>query len=164
MAAYVALGLRYDVIPGPQLISPLVPTIALLIATRTAVNSRMGLYSTRLALRQHPGRRPDRLGGLRRDARQLALFYGLSRIRPDRCPAGFPRSFWPIEMLLSIAILGGVRFAIRAASDWAPHAGRASNTAKRLTLLYGAGRTGVLMARSAQRNPGAGVVPGRLPR
>ena len=28
---------------------------------------------------------------------------------------GFPRSFWPIELLLSSALLGGVRFGIRAA-------------------------------------------------
>ena len=36
---------------------------------------------------------------------------------------GFPRSFWVIELLLSVAVLGGVRFAIRAASDWAPRTG-----------------------------------------
>ena len=39
-------------------------------------------------------------------------------------PLGFPRSFWPIELLLSMAILGGVRFGIRAAADGvAPAAG-----------------------------------------
>ena len=57
-----------------------------------------------------------------------------------------------------MAILGGVRFAIRAASDL-PAAAAAATTDGLPTLLYGAGRTGVMLARSAQRNPGAGVRP-----
>ena len=62
-------------------------------------------------------------------------------------------------MLLSLTILGGVRFAIRAAHDWSPRPAHGVVTERRITLLYGAGRTGVLMARSAERNPSAGVVP-----
>ena len=57
-----------------------------------------------------------------------------------------------------MAILGGVRFAIRAASDL-PAAAAVATTDGLPTLLYGAGRTGVMLARSAQRNPGAGVRP-----
>ena len=57
-----------------------------------------------------------------------------------------------------VAILGGVRFAIRAASDL-PAAAGVATTEGLPTLLYGAGRTGVMLARSAQRNPGAGVRP-----
>ncbi len=62
-------------------------------------------------------------------------------------------------MLLTIAILGGVRFGIRAACELP--SGRARSVAydQGATLLYGAGQTGVLLARSARRDPRCGVVP-----
>ena len=65
---------------------------------------------------------------------------------------GFPRSFWISELLVSLAVLGGVRFAIRAATEREHRPGSSLANVRR-TLLYGAGRTGVLMARSAERNP-----------
>jgi len=69
------------------------------------------------------------------------------------------RSFWLAEILISGTVLGGARFAIRAASDWLPRVAPVAVTDRRATLFYGAGRTGVLMARSARRKPDAGVVP-----
>jgi FlaA1/EpsC-like NDP-sugar epimerase len=62
-------------------------------------------------------------------------------------------------MLLSVAILGGVRFGIRAAFDLTGNAGHAAAADRRATLLYGAGVTGVVLARSARRDPRSGVVP-----
>ena len=62
-------------------------------------------------------------------------------------------------MLLSVAILGGVRFGIRAASELARSPGQVAVADRRATLLYGAGHTGVLLARSARRNSRSGVVP-----
>ena len=69
------------------------------------------------------------------------------------------RTFWPAEVLLSLSVLGGMRFSIRAISDWSSPARAVDATDPRGTLLYGAGQTGVLMARSARRKPAAGVVP-----
>ena len=69
-AACLALGLRYDVLPGPALIGPVLPTIFLLMAVRTACNSRLGLYSRGWRFASIPdvfqiasrdGRRHDRL-------------------------------------------------------------------------------------------------------
>ncbi len=159
MAAYVALALRYDAIPGPELVGPFVPILGLLLAVRTAVNVRFGLYSRGWRFASIPDVVRIVAAVVVGTASSLAFFYGLSVIIGPDLPAGFPRSFWPTEMLLSIAILGGVRFAIRAAYDWAPLSTSGLVTAQRLTLLYGAGQTGVLMARSAERNPAAGIVP-----
>ena len=159
VAAYAALALRYDRFIGFELAGLFLPILGLLLAVRTAVNVRFGLYSRGWRFASIPD--VVRIVGavVVGSTVSVALFYTLSAIAGPVVPAGFPRSFWPAEMLLSIAILGGGRFAIRAAYDWAPQSGAGLITAQRLTLLYGAGRTGVLMARSAERNPAAGVVP-----
>ncbi len=60
--------------------------------------------------------------------------------------------------MLSIAILGGVRFGIRAAAEGV-HRDGGTALQPQPTLLYGAGDAGVLMARSAARYPGSGVRP-----
>ena len=59
----------------------------------------------------------------------------------------FSRSFWVIEGLASLALLGGVQYAIRAAAeDWRPAATRASSRGVP-TILYGAGRAGIIVVR-----------------
>jgi hypothetical protein len=78
---------------------------------------------------------------------------------PATADGGFPRSFWLGELLLTLAALGGVRFGIRATSDWIPRPSPIAVVDRRRTLFFGAGRTGVLMVKSAQRKPQAGVVP-----
>jgi FlaA1/EpsC-like NDP-sugar epimerase len=71
-----------------------------------------------------------------------------------------PPSFWILEGLLSLALIGGVRFTIRALSEVGTRAVVGGTTVS-LTpaLLYGAGRAGAMMARSAKREPTAGVLP-----
>ena len=70
----------------------------------------------------------------------------------------FSRSFWVIEGLVSLALLGGVRFAIRAAAeDWRP-ATRIASSRGVPTILYGAGHAGIIVVRSA-RDARSGVRP-----
>ena len=88
-----------------------------------------------------------------------AFFYGLTLVTGTELSRPFPRSFWPVEMLLSTVTLGSIRLAMRGAYDWSSRTGPGVATQRMLTLLYGAGETGVLMARSAERNPAAGVIP-----
>jgi FlaA1/EpsC-like NDP-sugar epimerase len=159
VAAYAALTIRYDTFPSLQVVGPFLPVLGLLLVVRTAVNLRLGLYSRGWRFASIPDVIRIVIAVALGSAATIALFYALTMLIGPDLPAGFPRSFWPAEMLLSIGILGGARFAIRAAYDWAPHSTSGLVTAQRLTLLYGAGRTGVLMARSAERNPAAGIVP-----
>jgi FlaA1/EpsC-like NDP-sugar epimerase len=70
-----------------------------------------------------------------------------------------PIEFLPLEVVFTLFVVGGARFAIRAASDFVWWTGREGDVEGRPTLLYGAGRIGVMMARSAQRKPAAGVIP-----
>jgi FlaA1/EpsC-like NDP-sugar epimerase len=158
-AAYIALGIRYDTVPSLELVAPFVPILALLLAVRTAVNVRLGLYSRGWRFASIPEVIRIMAAVVLGSAVSFTLFYGLTGLFGLNVATGFPRSFWPAEMLLTVAILGGARLAIRAAYDWAPQSTPGLVIASRPTLLYGAGRTGVLMARSAERNPAAGIVP-----
>ena len=159
VSAYVALALRFDRISGPIFVPAFPVVVALLLAVRTITNIRLGLYSRRWRFAS--------VSDMERIVATVALgslvsaiiFYGTTTLAGTPLADGFPRSFWLAEMLLSVAVLGGVRFGIRAAFDLTGIAGRASTTDRHATLLYGAGETGVLIARSARRHPSAGVMP-----
>jgi FlaA1/EpsC-like NDP-sugar epimerase len=157
IAAYVALALRFDRITGPIMVPAFPLIVVLLLAVRTSTNVRLGMYSRRWRFASVPELEriigAVALGSLV----SMAVFYGTAVLGNGTWAEGFPRSFWPIELLLSVAILGGVRFGIRIAADLSPSLTRTSEGDRRATLLYGAGHAGVLWARSAQRHPGSGV-------
>ena len=158
VAAYLALALRFDRITAPTLLPAFPVIVGLLLAVRTVTNTALGLYSRRWRFASVPDLERIVLAVTLGSLISIAIFYGSAILIGGWWIDGFPRSFWLIELLLSVAIIGGVRFGIRAASDLVPPGNRATSTPL-ATLLYGAGRTGVLVARSAQRQPDAGVRP-----
>jgi len=159
VAAYVALALRFDRLSGPLTVSAFPVVVGLLLAVRTITNTRLGLYSRRWRFASVPDLERIVAAVALGSLVAIAIFYGASALAGASWPDGFPRSFWLAELLLSVSILGGVRFGIRAASDPARGPTHAGTADRRATLLYGAGHTGVLLARSAQRDPRSGVVP-----
>ncbi len=159
VAAYLALAFRLDRVSAPLLVPAFPLVVGLLLAVRTSINVWLGMYSRRWRFASVPELerivRAATLGSLA----TIGIFYGFSLAGDGSWTVGFPRSFWPIELLLSIAILGGVRFSIRAAAEGIPSSTRGAAPRPQATLLYGAGNAGVLMARSAERHPGSGVNP-----
>jgi FlaA1/EpsC-like NDP-sugar epimerase len=159
VAAYIALALRFDRLSGPFLVPAFPMVVGLLVAVRTITNVRLGLYSRRWRFASVPD--------LERIVAAVALgtvvaaiiFYGTSAIAGAAWTDGFPRSFWLAELLLSIAILGGIRFGIRAAGDQTKGRSGGARADRSATLLYGAGHAGAMVARSALRDPRSGVVP-----
>ena len=158
LAAYVALALGMDDVEGPTEIPAFPFIVLLLLSVRTGVNVLLGLYSRRWRFASVP--ELARIVGAATLGSLVAIvtFYGTDMVGAGQWTDGFPRSFWPIELLLSVAVLGGVRFGIRAAADGVsssrPEAGD-----RHATLLYGAGEAGVLVARSAARHRASGVRP-----
>ncbi len=159
IAAYVALAFRYDSLLGLDRVAPYLPILAILVAARLGSNMRFGLYSRgwRFASVSDLGRIVAAvvLGSVI----AFAAVYSITFLTGGALTYDFPRSFWVGEMLLTVAALGGVRFGIRATSEWMPKSSPIAVVDRRPMLLYGAGRTGVLMAKSARRKPEAGVVP-----
>ena len=159
VAAYVALALRFDRISGPMLVPAFPVVVGLLLGVRTLTNVRLGLYSRRWRFASVPDLERIVAAVALGSLASMVLFYGAAAVGGTTWADGFPRSFWLAEMLLSVAILGGVRFGIRAASDLVRSPNGVAVVDRRATLLYGAGHTGVLLARSAHRDPRSGVVP-----
>ena len=159
LAAYLALALRLDGLATPFDVPAFPLIVVLLVSARTAVDVRLGLYSRRWRYASVP--ELERVVGAAALGTlvAVAVFYGTATLGEAGWAEGFPRSFWPIELLLSITFLGAVRFGIRAAADSVRAGGRAAVGDRQATLLYGAGEAGMLVARSARRYEASGVRP-----
>ena len=135
------------------------PAAALLIAVRLLVNVVFGLYS-RLWVHASV---PDLVEIVWATAwgTLVALpVVGLLRLltgRPSAEVLTIP--FWFVEFLLALVVLGGVRFAIRAVNEIAIGSALAEGKGRAPALLFGAGREGVLIARSALADRRAKVLP-----
>lgn len=164
VAAFMAMAIRGDAFAGLEETVPYAfLLIALLVAVRTIVNIRLGLYAHDWRFASVPDLQRIVGAGFVGSFLTIAVFLLLEAVQV-RAPGevglthGLPRSFWAMELLVTLAIVGGARFGIRSVHDFAAssHTGAKAPDA---TLLYGAGQVGVLMARSARRLPQAGVMP-----
>ena len=73
---------------------------------------------------------------------------------------GFPRTILGIDWLLSILLVGGLRFSLRIISDnFATGAATVKIGENRRTLIIGAGDAGALVVREMQKNPQMNFVP-----
>ena len=63
-------------------------------------------------------------------------------------PAGYPRSVFFIDMLLTVVVAGGARFAVRVYTETVRQ-----DTKQRRTLLVGANREGTSIARQLREQP-----------
>jgi FlaA1/EpsC-like NDP-sugar epimerase len=158
-SAYVAFAFRYDDLLGFDRVAPYVPIVAVLALTRITANMQFGLYTRGWRFASVPDLTRIVAAVALGSLLAIAIVYPVAYLTGDGLTAGFPRGFWIGEFLLTLAALGGVRFGIRATSDWVPRSIPIAVVDRRRTLFYGAGRTGVLMVNSAMRKPEAGVVP-----
>jgi FlaA1/EpsC-like NDP-sugar epimerase len=159
LAAYATLAFRYDSLLGIDRVAPYLPILALLLAARLGSNVWFGLYNRGWRFASVPDLERIVAATFIGSVVTFVVVYTVDFLTGATLTANFPRSFWVGEMLLAVVAFGGTRFGIRATSEWVLRSTPIAVVDRRATLLYGAGRTGVLMAGSAQRNPEAGVVP-----
>ena len=162
-ASFLALAFRFDGEVAAQRFVGYAPIIAILVLARIATGIKGGLYNRGWRMASVPELERILIGVVAGSLVAAAVVYPLgwaqaAYFHGPTVMDGFPRSFWISELLVSLAVLGGVRFAIRAAAEREYQPG-ASLANVRRTLLYGAGETGHVIARSALRNPDAGVLP-----
>jgi FlaA1/EpsC-like NDP-sugar epimerase len=67
---------------------------------------------------------------------------------------GYPRSVLIIDMALTVLVVGGTRFLVRAYTEGLQH-----NADERSVLVVGAGRAGSTIVREMKRNPQLGMLP-----
>ncbi|MCU0487822.1 MAG: polysaccharide biosynthesis protein [Anaerolineales bacterium] len=70
----------------------------------------------------------------------------------------FPRSIVPIDWLLSLVLVGGLRFSMRVLAEAQPAVADSDIRSKRV-LVVGAGDAGALVVREMQRNPNLPLQP-----
>lgn len=66
--------------------------------------------------------------------------------------ASFPRSIVPIDWLLSLVLIGGLRFSMRILAEIQPGVSNGDDRSRRV-LVVGAGDAGALVVREMQKNP-----------
>lgn len=71
---------------------------------------------------------------------------------------GFPRTVLAIDWLLTTAVVGGVRMAVRVLAEVKAGAQQSGSMTKRV-LIVGAGNAGVMVVRELHRNPQLGMRP-----
>jgi FlaA1/EpsC-like NDP-sugar epimerase len=156
---YISIALRLDGRPGWPLLVSLMPGILLPLLIRPVINWQLGLYRRLWRYASTPDMVRVVEAGLIGTLLSVFVFYLL--LLPLGVPGtdGFPRSFWVIECLLALALQGGGRFMVRIATDVMPRIGTDATAHVTPALLFGAGRVGAQIARSALRDPGAGMRP-----
>ena len=154
-----SLQLRVGAAAELATIADYLPMIALPLIIRLAVNTRLGLYRRLWIHASVPELAQIVLAAVMGTVLSLAVAIALSATVAASA-ARLPLSFWLLELVISLAGFGGIRFAIRAASEVGVRT-VVDGTAISLTpaLVFGAGRAGVLAVRAARREPAAGVKP-----
>ena len=160
VSIYVSLSITADSLLDPAGVALFLPTALLPLFIRPIVNERYGLYRRLWGHASVPDLTQILWSLALGTVICAVLFFGI--IRPSGLMGAHPiaRSFWVTELLLSLSLIGGSRFFIRAVNDLGTRTvvGGARVTLTP-TLLFGAGRAGAMMARSAAREPRAGVKP-----
>ena len=155
----LALALWSEGLPAAAFPAAVLPTAMLPVLIRPIVNWQLGLYRRLWRYASAPDMVRVVEAALIGTLGNILAFYLL--LSPLGIPgaAGFPTSFWGIEALAAVTYLGGSRLVIRVVTDIRPRASTQSVARVTPALLFGAGRVGAMIARSAIREPAAGVRP-----
>lgn len=156
-AVAIALSLTADFVVDPASVAIYLPAAAVPLLVRPLVNLRFGLYR-RLWRHASVSELIQIVTAVVTGSLASIAIVVLAVVTGATRASGLIPSFWALEGLLSLAIIGGVRFTIRVAADRSQRSslGHAANGVP--TILYGAGRGGVMVVRSA-RDHRAGIRP-----
>jgi FlaA1/EpsC-like NDP-sugar epimerase len=158
-AAWIALTIPVGEPFSGTEIGAFLPIAAITIGIRLAVNIWFGLYS-RLWVHASV---PDLLQIVSAVAWgtiiALPVVSGLHVLTAVPPADVLTPAFWFLEFVLSLLVVGGSRFAIRAVNEIAIGRATGEGDARVPALLFGAGREGVVIARSALSDRRAKVLP-----
>ncbi len=159
LSIYLALVLGGEDPVGAALTSAYGPILLLPLVVRPIVNDRFGLCRRLWSHASVPELTQIVLAIATGTIICVILAQALYLI-PGLMAAKLPTSFWILEFVFTLGLIGGIRFLLRALSEVGTRA-VVGGTTVTLTpaLLFGAGRAGAMMARSAKREPAAGVKP-----
>src|SRR4249919_217467 len=151
LSIYLSLVIRGIDPVGAALASSFGPLLLLPVVVRPIVNDRFGLCRRLWSHASVPELTQILYAITLGSVISIVLAAALFRV-PGLATLELGPSFWILEFLFSLAFIGGTRFLLRALSEVGTRAVVGGTTIS-LTpaLLYGAGRAGAMMARSAIR-------------
>ena len=156
LAIGIGFGLRFDTVFVASSISPFMPVALLPLLVMPPTYAIFGLY--RREWRYASVQEMFTLAGavLAGTILTVAVFEVLAYAGLGGT-AGFPGSVFVTEALLSLALVGGGRCALRASLERRGVSGGTDEELGLPTIVYGAGETGATVARVAARDPDAGL-------
>ena len=156
LAIGMGFGLRFDTVAVASSISPFMPVALLPLLVMPPTYAIFGLY--RREWRYASVQEMFTLAGavVAGTILTVAIFEVLAYAGLGGT-AGFPGSVFVTEALLSLALVGGGRFALRASLERRGVSGGTDEELGLPTIVYGAGETGATVARVAARDPDAGL-------
>jgi len=152
LAIVGAFALRFDANDILAVMRPYLPVALLPLLVQPIVNVVFGLYR-----REWRYASVREMGGIVASVGtgsvvSASLFVVLAALDAPGT-LGMPRSFFPLEALLSLLLIGGSRFALRwALENAARPSGNDEERPSIPTLVYGAGEAGAAVARLAERD------------
>ncbi len=159
VSSYAALSLRNEALLSASQVAAFIPIALAPLLVRPLVNMRLGLY--RRVWRFASITELVQILAAAAIGSFLALTLALLVLWPISGVTAFiGPSFWVVEFIVNVGLVGGIRFMIRAVSEWRTERSADQAGSGRVpTLLYGAGKTGTIIARSGIHEPKAGVRP-----
>ncbi|GAC1671867.1 MAG: nucleoside-diphosphate sugar epimerase/dehydratase [Candidatus Limnocylindrales bacterium] len=156
----LAMALRRAMPTSVNAIDEILPIAILPLVVRPLVNTRFGLYRRLWRHASVPELGQIISALVAGSVISVVLAVPLSLLLPPTAEPAVRPYFWVLEFMMSLGMIGGMRFLIRAVSELGTRT-VVDGTIVSLTptLMYGAGRAGSMMARSALREPAAGVKP-----
>ena len=156
LAIVTAFALRFDSRNALESMLPYLPVALLPLLTRPALNAMFGLY-----------RREWRYASLR-EAFVIAaaastatvenvVIFSVASLLGIPGSAGFPRSFWLIEGLISLVLIGGSRLALRWHLETSGRSGGTEEERGIAALVYGAGTAGAAITRIGEMEQAARI-------
>ena len=156
LAIGIGFGLRFDTVFVASSISPFMPVALLPLLVMPPTYAIFGLYRREWRYAALQEMFPLAGAVLAGTILTVAVFEVLAYAGLGGT-AGFPGSVFVTEALLSLALVGGGRFALRASLERRGVSGGTDEELGMPTIVYGAGETGATVARVAARDPDAGL-------
>lgn len=152
MAQAIAFGLRFD-FSLPDTYFPLFWVwLAVNLAVQTAVFAALGLFS---GMWRYTGA-SDLVALLKASALSALVFAGFIVVGGYR---SYPRSIFIIDLLLTIVLVGGLRFGVRSLWQVAARASQDKDGKRDRVLIVGAGTAGEMLAREMLKSQAGRFVP-----
>jgi FlaA1/EpsC-like NDP-sugar epimerase len=152
-----AFALRFDASDPVGHVSRYLPVVLLPLVVQPLVNVGFGLY--RREWRYASTRELVAVAGAVATGTVVSalIFLALASIDAPGT-AGMPRSFFALEGMISLLLIGGGRFALRIALESSGRSGGTDEEDPAIrTLVYGAGEAGAALARLAARDRSTGI-------